>query len=245
LAAVAYREFRPLPALSDVVLCTWERTIPRSVAAPAPQRVLPDACVDLVWRGGELLTAGPDTRAVMSPLRAGETVVGIRVRPGAAGALLGLPAKEIRDERVPLDLLWPSFGHELAERLGDATDARQRRDLLERALLRRRADADQADALVIHALALLDRSRTKVSRLGSELAISERQLLRRFRAAVGYGPKLADRVLRFQRFVAQAPAGDALARVAAEVGYSDQAHLTRDCVELAGLPPTQLIATLR
>ncbi|HEX4733585.1 MAG TPA: helix-turn-helix domain-containing protein [Thermoleophilaceae bacterium] len=239
--AVAYREFRPLPALSDVVLCTWERTVPRAEGAPAAQRVLPDGCVDLVWRGGGLWTAGPDTRAVMSPLMQGETVVGIRMRPGAAGALLGLPASEIRDDRVPVGLLWAAAGDELTERLADAAHPSRQRQLLERTLLRRRADAEPPDALVAQALALLGRSGTRVGDLSRELAISERQLLRRFRCAVGYGPKMADRVLRFQRFVQRVPDVDGLARVAADLGYSDQAHLTRECVELSGLPPTQLL----
>jgi AraC-like DNA-binding protein len=52
-------------------------------------------------------------------------------------------------------------------------------------------------------------------------------------------------VLRFQRFRSRAPTiarGDVeLARVAAELGYSDQAHLSRDCLTLSGLTPTRLI----
>src|SRR3954451_13585674 len=244
-AAVAYREFRSLSALSDVVLCTWERTVPCSEDAPSAQRVLPDACVDLVWRGGDLWTAGPDTKPVMSPLTAGETVTGIRVRPGAARALLGLPPSELRDTRVPLDAVWPARGAEMAERLADAPDSRSRRRLLERALVKRRSDSHSVDVLVLQGLRLVGRPGSRVRSLASTLGVSERQLLRRFEAAVGYGPKLADRVLRFQRFVARAREGDGLARLAAELGYADQAHLTRDCVELAGLTPTQLIATRR
>jgi AraC-like DNA-binding protein len=241
---VAYREFHPLPALADAVVCTWERTVPMSGEAPVGQRVLPDACVDLVWRDGNLWTAGPDTEAFMSPLVPGQTIVGIRFRPGAAGALLGLPAKEIRDARVPVDALWRNGG-ELVERLATSPHSPGRRALLERALVARRADAELPDPLVAGALRLLGRPGSRVRSLGAALAISERQLLRRFETAVGYGPKVADRILRFQRFVALAPDGDALARLAAELGYSDQSHLTRDCVEFSGMSPTQLLATLR
>ncbi len=78
--------------------------------------------------------------------------------------------------------------------------------------------------------------------LSDELGVGERQLLRRFRSAVGYGPKLLHRVLRFQRFLgflAVNPERD-LAATAARTGYADQAHLTRDAVQLAGKPPGQL-----
>jgi AraC-like DNA-binding protein len=64
-----------------------------------------------------------------------------------------------------------------------------------------------------------------VSFLSDALGVSERQLLRRFDKAVGYGPKTLDRVLRFQRFRSRAPSvarGDEdLVRVAADLGYAD------------------------
>jgi AraC-like DNA-binding protein len=86
-----------------------------------------------------------------------------------------------------------------------------------------------------------------VRSLSSALGTSERQLLRRFDSAVGYGPKTLDRILRFQRFVARAPLAargeEGLARIAAEVGYADQAHLSRECVRLSGLTPARLVAS--
>lgn len=60
---------------------------------------------------------------------------------------------------------------------------------------------------------------------------------------MGYSPKTLARTLRLQRFLALAGPGGDLARLAAEAGYADQPHLTRDCVELAGLPAAALLAT--
>ena len=64
---------------------------------------------------------------------------------------------------------------------------------------------------------------------------------RRCHAAAGYGPKTLQRVLRFRRFVRRLDegAGD-LTRIAYDTGYADQAHLTRECGRLAGLPPAAL-----
>jgi methylphosphotriester-DNA--protein-cysteine methyltransferase len=79
-----------------------------------------------------------------------------------------------------------------------------------------------------------------VELLADELGFSERQLRRRFHAAVGYGPKTLQRVLRFRRFLARADAGEDLSRAALDAGYADQAHLTRDCARLSGLTPSRL-----
>ena len=75
-----------------------------------------------------------------------------------------------------------------------------------------------------------------------------RQLRRRFHAAVGYGPKTLQRVCRFQRFVREVDEAGGrcdLALTAAEAGYADQSHLTRDCVELSGLTPAALAGLRR
>jgi AraC-like DNA-binding protein len=103
---------------------------------------------------------------------------------------------------------------------------------------------DEPDRLVLAATRVLGGPGRRVRVVGKRVGLSDRQLLRRFRAAVGYGPKTLDRVLRFQRFLARgrAVAGgeDSLARLAAELGYADQAHLTRACVDLSGLTPRAL-----
>jgi AraC-like DNA-binding protein len=145
---------------------------------------------------------------------------------------------------VPLADVWGRVAVELTERLGDAADASAQRRILEQAIVARRAEMDEPDRLVLAATRILGRPRSRVRAIGERLGLSNRQLLRRFRASVGYGPKTLDRVLRFQRFVARARAVDAgddsLARLTAELGYADQAHLTRECALLSGLTPRAL-----
>jgi methylphosphotriester-DNA--protein-cysteine methyltransferase len=79
--------------------------------------------------------------------------------------------------------------------------------------------------------------------IAGRLGISERQLRRRCQAGAGYGPRMMSRVLRFRRFVSRIDAAVAavdLAGLAAETGYADQAHLTRESTRLAGLTPAAL-----
>ena len=58
----------------------------------------------------------------------------------------------------------------------------------------------------------------------------------------GYGPKTLARILRMRRALDLARAGAPLAEVAVRSGYADQAHLTREVRDLAGVPPTRLLA---
>jgi transcriptional regulator GlxA family with amidase domain len=77
-----------------------------------------------------------------------------------------------------------------------------------------------------------------VDALAEELGLSERQLRRRCMAGVGYGPKTLQRVLRLRRFLRAG--ADELAKAAFDAGFADQAHLTRECRRLTGLPPSAL-----
>jgi AraC-like DNA-binding protein len=236
-----YREHPPPPDLAELVACTWERA-----EGPEPDgavRVLPDGCVDLVWstRGG-LVLAGPDTGPVVYPVERDYSAAGLRLRPGVAGSVLGLPASELRDERPELSALWGRDAARLEERIALARPS-HRRELLENAVRPLARDAEP-DELVLAGLPLLGRRGSSVAELARTLAISERALRRRFNDAIGYGPKKLDRIIRFRRLLRLAGhREDGLAAAAAELGYADQAHLTREVRELSGLTPVELLAT--
>ncbi|HEU5420458.1 MAG TPA: AraC family transcriptional regulator [Streptosporangiaceae bacterium] len=89
---------------------------------------------------------------------------------------------------------------------------------------------------------------TTVAQLAAETGWSDRHLRSRFQAETGLSPKAAARVIRFERARrllmrrAQAGTRPALAELAAECGYYDQAHLDREFRGLAGCPPTTWLA---
>ena len=99
------------------------------------------------------------------------------------------------------------------------------------------------DPVVTRAARLLRDPAARAENVADEVGLSLRQLRRRCHAAVGYGPKTLQRVLRFRRFVSRVDACPDvldLAAIAAEAGYADQAHLTRECGRLSGLTPAAL-----
>lgn len=246
MTATGYRERRPSPDLAADVMCTWIGHIGDAGETYA-DRVLPDGCVDVMWDGTRLLVAGPDTGPVPLTPPPRTTFVGIRLRPGRAGGIIGRPASDIRDQRPDLADLWgrPRVDR-LATEAADAGDPTAAAALLEHAVRRRLTTAPPPDRMVDALVATL-RARPPagpglVAALATHLGVSERSLHRRCSAAVGYGPKTLDRVLRFRRVLALAQSGttSSLGALAAATGYADQAHLTRECRRMSGQTPSEL-----
>lgn len=224
------------------MVCAWELTAGDGGA----HRVLPDGCIDLVWREREgLQVAGPSTAAFLAALPPGAEACGVRLRTGAAPPLLGVAAPALRDAHVPAADVWGDAARRLEERLAGAPGIRERSTLMVAwtgAVSRR---APWGDPL---ALAVVDALRADpgipVTTLARRAAVGDRQLRRRVTAAVGYGPKRLGRVLRLQRALRLRDDDPSLgwADVAHRAGYADQSHLSEECRSLAGVRPTALRA---
>ena len=248
MTAPSYQEWEPPPDLARHVACTWAgRMGPRGETYV--QRVLPDGCVDILWDGSHLVVAGPDTGPVDVVRRPDGFYVGIRFRPGLAASVLGLPASDLLDLRVEAAAV---LGEDQAARLTDRVATAAESSLPAAAIALGEAVSGwlpkiaEPDRLVEATVAVLSRATVSrpVASLADALGVSERQFHRRCRAAVGYGPKTLDRVLRFRRFLALAEAQPhrGLARLAADAGYADQSHLNRECARLAGTTPARLVS---
>ncbi len=240
-----YLEYAVSPRLGGVATCTWNQVTESAHVT----RVVSDACTDILWDGESLSVAGPDTIPMPHLLDAGDQFVAIRFAPGCGPRLLGAPGTALRNARVDLVELWGDGAEALAEQLARASDVAAQRRLLEAAVLERLA-AEELDRLVLETVRRLNgphENAPSVARLAAQLGVTERQLLRRSNAAFGYGPKQLARILRFQGFLRElrrAPAVS-LAELAFTCGYTDQAHLTHETTELAGVTPGVLQAELR
>jgi AraC-like DNA-binding protein len=246
-ASQGYLERPPVPALAGLVSSVWIQQVAPE-ADPYTHRNTPHGGVELVCRVGSVpRIVGPLTRPRVEVLAPGTTVVGLRFRPGAVPSFLALPASELLDLAVEADELWGRAAVALGERVDDAASPTKALAGLQRHIVGRLGDAPGPDPLVSEAVRqLMPWRRAEVGSLTSSLFLSERQLRRRFQAAIGLAPKALHRTLRFQGFLAltqeaigsgRPPTGDGLAGLAAEAGYADQPHLTRECLRLTGLPP--------
>lgn len=104
----AYNELAPPPDLASYVLCFWTQA--PAGEGQSKQHILPDGCVDLIWPGpdGQPFVAGPDATPREYALTPGAGLRGLRLRPGRAGSLLGVDAREILGIDVSLAGLWGS-----------------------------------------------------------------------------------------------------------------------------------------
>jgi len=227
--------YRERPALVPGA-ALWTRT-----AEGGEYRILPDGCMDLLYMDDDLIVAGPDSRAWTGTADRGTRYAGIRFAPGAAPDFLGVPAKELLNERVQLADLWsPARSRRMLDRVRSAPDPARALDEVVASLAE-----EPPDRLIIQVLRSIRagvlRGGAGVWGLAGSVGLSERQLHRRCLNAFGYGPKMLDRVLRMNVALDEARTGLALADVAVRTGYADQAHFTRDVKALTGVPPRILL----
>ncbi|HET6986354.1 MAG TPA: AraC family transcriptional regulator [Kribbella sp.] len=209
-----------------------------------------DEPLGIAWPGApvekfDALVGGLHSTAVhvgATPSRSG---VQLALTPAAARALFGLPPVELASTVVGLDDLLGRPARVLTEQLREAPTWDERFDLLEGLFLERWADdvAQEARPEVGWAWQrLCERGGgIGVQELATEVGWSRRHLTDRFTAEFGLAPKVAARVLRFERTVGRLRRhpDTRLADLSAHFGYADQAHLTREFRAIAGCSPRQ------
>ena len=239
--------------LDEIVEALWET----SILAAGTYVVLPDGRMDLVARceiatpGDERVASvaiiGPSSRPSRIPVESTQWFLGARYSPGF-GACLGVTPSAIVDEAVRGDGVHAALGADLDSLM--QARGRPRIRAAFRALASRRASMAAAlPGATRIAIERLHGSAGKVTirELASMTCTPERSLRRHVQQAIGLPPKTFAGILRFHkamRLINTDPA-PALADVAAACGYSDQAHLTRECQRFGGFTPGQrLPATL-
>lgn len=244
----AYVERPPVPGLAEAVRTVW---IQRTGEQPYVQRHLPTGGVEIHFPiGGRPQLIGPLTGPQVELIPPRTTIVGVRFLPGAAPPLPTV-LSDLVDQRLPLTELWGGTADLLVEGMTRTGGAERALMYLQAHLLHELRTVGDVDSLVGEAVrALMPWHPVNINALAVHLGISASQLRRRCLHAVGLGPKVLQRTLRFQGFLALAQAGatatgrrgtDGVAGLAVDVGYADQAHLSRECLRLTGRTPRQLL----
>lgn len=188
---------------------------------------------------GACVLAGVHEAAYRKAVAEPAASVGALLRPGAGDLLSNAPAGALAQRHTRLEDIWSRMElAELVERLEASATPAQRLAIFEAMLARRLPAVRGIDPLIAQALFRLDRGGA-VGDVVTESGFSHRHLARTFAEAVGVAPKTYGRLVRFNRALERlhgAPTAS-LADIAMAEGYADQAHMTREFREFAGLTP--------
>ena len=176
--------------------------------------------------------------------------VQLALHPLAVPALLGCRSAELLGPGDHGHEVLGRAATELHDRVGSRTDADGWLDEVETWLRCRADDARRTsvrpEVAAAWRVAQATEGRCRVEDLARTVQLSPRQLRSLMIAETGLSPKQLCRQFRFDGVVARLADGDrTLAQIAAESGYADQAHLTREFRQMAGCTPTQWLAEER
>jgi AraC-like DNA-binding protein len=175
---------------------------------------------------------GPCTGGIMAPLA-----------PLGAYKLLGPAVSEIGGTIADLEDVVGADARRLSERVQSARTWDERGRVLDGFLLDRAAQGPQPSPEVTRAWHLLARSRGghPVSEIARQVGWSHKHLITKFKQQIGVAPQLAARLLRLMVVWRHIDDDQSWARIAAESGYADQAHLTREFRRFTGTTPAALV----
>ncbi len=241
-AAFRYRDVPPAPELAPFVAHHWVVSWDLRGREPHEQHVLPYPSVNMTFTAGRCRVAGVPRGRFTEVLQGAGRVYGVRFRPGGFRPFLGASVSSITDRFVAVDAVFGAAGGELAKMILTADDDGAVA-AAEHFLLARLPDTDPGTAAVTAMVerAASDAAITRADQLAAACDVGLRRLQRLFAEHVGVGPKWVIRRYRLHEAAARAADGGGLdlVRLAAELGYSDQAHLTRDFTAIIGVSPAR------
>ncbi len=213
------------------------------------QPILAHPTVNVVIEPERAAVYGVPTRLGRQRLTGHGWAVAAMFKPGGARPFMPGPLRESVDRAVPISDRWPEQGSELVGSIrtmsGDPAAVEiARAGALESFLIRlapAEVPAETADAVGCVALVAAHRELCRVEHLAERSGIKMRSLQRLFAQNVGISPK---KVIRRYRLLEAAEAAShgghvSWADVATDLGFSDQAHLTRDFTAAFGVSPAR------
>jgi AraC-like DNA-binding protein len=209
---------------------------------PHVQKTLPYPCVHVVFQRKGAAIYGVMRGSFEARLEGKDRVLGVRFFAGAFRGFLKKPLGTITDRELPLSSLFDVDDVAINSAVLDARDDEAMIAVAETML---RAALPAPDPTIKLIGDIIDRigadpEMMRVDRLAEVAGLGVRDLQRLFADYVGVSPKWVIRRCRLHEVAHRLAQGEAveLARFAQELGYFDQAHLTRDFSKVVGKSPS-------
>jgi AraC-like DNA-binding protein len=230
------------------------------------ERVFPNGLLEMIVQLDELHRDVLDTGTVLTPAtcvtgiqtrsfivespRSRCRVVGVRLHPAGAWAVLAHPLWELADRTADLDDVLGAAASEVAERCHGAVSGSERVGVvvawLERRLVHPSAGVIPDPAL--HWVAdriVRSRGRASIAPLREQAGLNDTRLTALFREQIGTTPKRYARIHRFSIALKMLRRSSIdLARIALDAGYYDQPHMNAEFRAMAGVTPREFRAAM-
>ena len=187
---------RPVSSLRAHVGCFWSIE-----TTPATRlRTLPDACATLSIESGhskalECFLVGPRRTPAARVPAPGQTLFGVRLKPGVTFVFSGVPVHTLVERSIRLPALLHEVGSRLEKSLAGTRTVDEGIDVLERFLIQRLSEV-QIDSRVQVALKRIEECswQIRIGQLARDCQVSARHLDRLLRIWVGFSPKRLARI---------------------------------------------------
>lgn len=246
-----YAEY-PLPGdLLPWGLCVWRFAVQTSDPARFWHVIPPDGTVSISMScapdgSRHAGLTGPASRAHVVPAGQGMVAAGIRLQPGAAPALIGTVAADLVGTVQPLPRSQPLDA--VADALAQFAQDETRIGAVVMAFADLADRKDGPDPVVAEAARriMANPANVHIAALAAQLALSPRQLRRRFIAACGLSPKAFAQIHRLRQACMMAVSNPVTrwAQLAIDAGFADQAHFNRAVARTFGINPRELMRYL-
>ena len=172
MSDLSFVQIAPHPALRPYIDFFWVLRNASPTADSTAHLVFPDGGMDIVvnWNVSKSSIATPASPSISGiasharkgPLQFVAVIVGARLRPGAAFALLSISAPDLKDTLAPLEEVMRRAQRGTFESVTDARSPKECLEQLQKALIARMADAASVDSIVVKSLQTMEARRGSI-----------------------------------------------------------------------------------
>jgi AraC-like DNA-binding protein len=236
-----YWRYHPSADLAPYIEHYW--TIEWDLAEPALRETLPYPSAHIILEPDVCALSGVSTRKFSRVLEGRSRVLGAKFQMGGLRPFVAQPVSAYTDCVLPLHEVLGDAARNLHERVLAHSDHHTAIAVLEAFLRERQPRHDEALTRVrsVAARVAADRDIRQAEQLAEEFGMGLRTLQRLFGDYIGVSPKWMIRRFRLQEAAERMAAAASVdwAQTALDLGYSDQAHFSRDFKRIIGKAPAE------
>ena len=258
-----YQTFKPISQLERFIRFFWILEQDSRLSNCEPERVIANGCVEMILHFGDRTqnvrqnqTSDYQPQTLISGhlteyfdvVQTGMTrFLCILFKPQALRLFFDLPANELTNQQVDLELIKGSCSSDLSDQIANAASNEERIKIVERYLLKRLTERNIYNFERMGAVINFVNSTTgsiSVKEMAGKACLSDKQFYRIFSEQVGLSPKQFLRTIRLQQifYMVQCNPKIELSELVYRCGYYDQAHFINDFKLQTGMSPTTCFA---